>query len=68
MSTPNQNLKRLRRRARYLDTLIAEKRLPPGQQALCRQEREALAWALPLLETVVRSARQATIRRVRIEP
>ena len=68
MSSPGQNLGSLRRRASYLDTLIAAKRLPPGQQALCIKEREALRWALPLLETVVRSARQANIRRVRIEP
>ena len=65
MPTPNQNLKTLRRRARYLDTLIAAKRLPPDQHALCVKEREALRWAMPLLE---RSARQVTIRRVRIEP
>ena len=53
MPTPNQMLKRLQKRRRYLSKLIDAQRLPPPQHMMCVKEREALEWALPLLARVV---------------
>jgi hypothetical protein len=56
-SEPAAHIRRLKRRIQQLDKLIA-RGLPGSSQKLAIQERAALAWAVPILEAVVRRAEE----------